>query len=49
MAENNTVIKNLGPTDYHETWGKMKAYTQSRDAASSDELWITEHAPVFTQ
>ncbi len=27
----------------------MKAYTESRDAASADELWITEHAPVFTQ
>ena len=27
----------------------MKSFTQTRDAASTDELWITEHAPVFTQ
>jgi len=49
MVENNTIVKFLGLTDYCETWEKMKAYTQSRDAASADELWITEHAPVFTQ
>ena len=49
MSENNTRVKNLGLTDYRETWEKMKAFTQIRDAASTDELWITEHAPVFTQ
>ena len=27
----------------------MKEYTSLRDADSADELWITEHAPVFTQ
>jgi lipoyl(octanoyl) transferase len=27
----------------------MKAYTHARDAHSPDQLWITEHAPVFTQ
>ena len=40
MAENNTIVKNLGLTDYRETWEKMKDFTQSRDAASADELWI---------
>jgi lipoyl(octanoyl) transferase len=49
MSGNNTRVKNLGLTDYRETWEKMKAFTQIRDAASTDELWITEHAPVFTQ
>jgi len=27
----------------------MKAFTKTRDTDSTDELWITEHAPVFTQ
>ena len=49
MSENHTVVKFLGLTDYRETWDKMKVFTGSRDSASVDELWITEHAPVFTQ
>ena len=49
MSEINTRIKYLGLTDYRETWEKMKAFTQIRDAATADELWITEHAQVFTQ
>ncbi len=27
----------------------MQAYTDQRDADSSDELWLLEHPPVFTQ
>ena len=27
----------------------MKQFTHQRDANTADELWITEHAPVFTQ
>lgn len=27
----------------------MKQFTHQRDANTVDELWITEHAPVFTQ
>ena len=49
MSEINISVKHLGLTDYRETWGKMKTFTQARDASTTDELWITEHAPVFTQ
>ena len=49
MLNNKTSVKNLGLTDYRETWEKMKAFTQSRDQSTLDELWITEHTPVFTQ
>jgi len=49
MFENNVVIRFLGLSDYRETWEKMKLFTQSRDVATADELWITEHAPIFTQ
>ena len=49
MSEMNTSVKFLGLTDYRETWGKMKTFTQTRDASSADEWWITEHEPVFTQ
>jgi lipoyl(octanoyl) transferase len=49
MSEMNTRVKFLGLTDYRETWAKMKTFTQTRDASSADEWWITEHEPVFTQ
>ena len=45
----NTRIKYLGRSDYQATWDAMKAFTYSRNASTPDELWITEHAPVFTQ
>ena len=27
----------------------MRAFTEARDAATPDELWLCEHPPVFTQ
>ena len=41
-------IRHLGRSDYQTTWQAMQAYTAQRDAASPDELWLTEHAPVYT-
>jgi len=35
--------------DYQSCWQSMKAFTQSRDAATVDEVWLLEHPPVFTQ
>jgi len=43
------LIKYLGPTDYLQTWEEMKMFTANRHLDTADELWITEHAPVFTQ
>lgn len=41
-------IRNLGLQDYEATWQDMQGFTQSRDAQTEDELWITEHPPVYT-
>lgn len=35
--------------DYEETWRLMRRFTSSRDASTADEIWLLEHAPVFTQ
>jgi lipoyl(octanoyl) transferase len=43
------VVKSLGWTDYVSTWHAMRDYTQARTSESLDEIWITEHSPVFTQ
>ena len=38
----------LGRADYEPTWRAMQRFTDERDAASEDELWLLEHPPVFT-
>ena len=49
IQRNQLEVLNLGISDYRETWGAMKDFTDRRNAQSRDQLWITEHAPVFTQ
>ena len=39
----------LGQCDWAQTAEAMRAFTQTRSPATPDELWIAEHAPVFTQ
>ncbi len=42
-------IKYLGKSDYQQTWDAMKDFTHRRSAETPDELWVTEHEPIFTQ
>lgn len=42
-------IKDLGRTDYAPVWQAMKQFTDTRDAKTPDQLWLTEHNPVYTQ
>lgn len=42
------VLRNLGVTDYLSTWQAMQEFTSSRDTDTSDEIWLTEHPPVYT-
>ena len=42
-------IRFLGLTEYSETFEEMKTFTKSRTPDTIDEIWITEHHPVFTQ
>ena len=41
--------KALGLSDYESTWQAMRTFTDTRGADTKDELWVTEHPPVFTQ
>ena len=43
------IIRSLGRVDYQHTWEKMRAFTDARTLETDDELWVCEHAPVFTQ
>jgi lipoyl(octanoyl) transferase len=42
------IVRALGVTDYETTWRAMQRFTDARDAHTEDELWLTEHAPVYT-
>jgi lipoyl(octanoyl) transferase len=36
------------PASYHEVWQAMRAFTDQRNANTADEIWLVEHAPVYT-
>ncbi len=42
------VIKHLGRTEFETTWRAMQDFTSGRDHQTPDQLWITEHPPVYT-
>lgn len=42
------VIRQLGRRDYVEMLRAMQAFTAARTPASADEVWLVEHAPVYT-
>jgi lipoyl(octanoyl) transferase len=44
----SVAVRTLGVTDYATTWRAMQAFTQARTAATGDEIWLTEHPPVYT-
>jgi len=42
-------VRRLGLSDYEPVWRAMQKFTDNRDEASVDELWLVQHPPVFTQ
>jgi lipoyl(octanoyl) transferase len=42
------VVKRLGRVDYASTAAAMRAFTLARGEGTVDELWLVEHAPVYT-
>ena len=42
------VVRRLGLVAYEPTWRAMQRFTETRDVASADEIWLLEHPPVFT-
>lgn len=42
-------MRHLGCCDYVETAAEMRAFTESREPDTDDEIWFLEHPPVFTQ
>ena len=42
------VVKHLGVVQYAPTYEAMRRFTETRSEATPDELWVLEHAPVYT-
>lgn len=47
-ATTGVAIRTLGMTDYLGCWRAMQTFTDARVPATRDEIWLTEHAPVYT-
>ncbi len=45
----SALVRWLGRVEYAPVWRGMQDFTDTRDAATPDEIWLLEHAPVFTQ
>lgn len=43
------VVRQLGHIDYQRCWQAQKDFTDRRDDTSSDQIWLLQHQPVFTQ
>ncbi len=41
-------VRSLGRTDYEPTWRAMREFTARRGADTTDEIWLTEHPPIYT-
>jgi lipoyl(octanoyl) transferase len=42
------VTRRLGRTDCATTWRAMQDFTAARNAVTADEIWLTEHEPIYT-
>ncbi|MDN5843059.1 MAG: lipoyl(octanoyl) transferase LipB [Alcaligenaceae bacterium] len=36
------------PADYQQVWQAMQDFTETRNGETPDEIWLVEHAPVYT-
>ncbi|CAM3451131.1 lipoyl(octanoyl) transferase LipB [Parendozoicomonas haliclonae] len=43
------IVRDLGMRDYEPVWQAMTAFTNDRGESTTDEFWLVQHPPVFTQ
>ena len=42
-------VRHLGSQQYEPIWQQLKLFTHNRTAHTTDEIWVLEHLPVYTQ
>ena len=48
LVSEKVAVKNLGRVAYEPTLAAMREFNARRDGSTPDELWLLEHAPVYT-
>jgi len=48
MSPQRLLVRDLGHREYVPLWRAMQRFTDARAAQTDDEIWFTEHPPVFT-
>jgi lipoyl(octanoyl) transferase len=48
IGSSTILTRHLALTDFEPTWHAMQEFTAERSSNTLDELWITEHRPVYT-
>lgn len=48
IAAEDVVVRDLGLRPYEPVLDQMRAFNARRDAATADEFWLLQHAPVYT-
>ena len=43
------IVRQLHQQAYEPIWEAMHQFTDARDADTTDEIWLVEHFPVYTQ
>lgn len=43
------LVRELGLQPYQPVWQRMQQFTAERDGDTTDEIWLLQHEPVFTQ
>ena len=49
ITQSDALVRDLGQTKYTHALEAMQQFTQQRDPTETDQIWLTEHLPVFTQ
>lgn len=49
FIQSDTLVRDLGQTEYEVVLDAMQQFTQQRGHDEADQIWLTEHLPVFTQ
>lgn len=48
-TKESVLIRRLSAQAYELSWQGMQDFTNQRDDATLDEIWVLQHLPVFTQ
>ncbi len=49
MTQDIAIRRWDGLVDYQDSWRAMRAFNDARSPDTPDEIWVLEHAPVYTR